>query len=352
MASVALRAGSPSNRNPNSGLGTGSAPEPSAPSAISSEPVSPSRRARRLGSHGGRPETVGRAPSSSAATMPIRVASSSDGDRAHPWLGRFALRDGYRQDWCCENRRTARGRRRCVAPSTGDGRTREAVARLLMEQGPITAAAVAAALELSAPGVRRHLDALIADGEAEVREASRRGSPRSRPAGPAVPAHRRRPGPVRARLRRPGRGRPALPARARRRGRGARLRQRPGARADRLQRGPGRRGRHPGRPGRRAGQGAHRPRLRGPARAAGSGMQLCQHHCPVAHVAAEFPVLCEAETAAVRGAARHPRATAGHHRARRLRVHHPRSAGCSRSSGGATTTHDPGKAGSPHDDRS
>ena len=62
-----------------------------------------------------------------------------------------------------------------AAPSTGDGRTREAVARLLMEQGPITAAAVAAAVELSAPGVRRHLDALIADGEAEVREASRRG---------------------------------------------------------------------------------------------------------------------------------------------------------------------------------
>jgi predicted ArsR family transcriptional regulator len=30
----------------------------------------------------------------------------------------------------------------------------------------------------------------------------------------------------------------------------------------------------------------------------GSGAQLCQHHCPVAHVAAEFPQLCEAETAA------------------------------------------------------
>jgi predicted ArsR family transcriptional regulator len=27
-----------------------------------------------------------------------------------------------------------------------------------------------------------------------------------------------------------------------------------------------------------------------------SGGQLCQHHCPVAHVAAEFPQLCEAET--------------------------------------------------------
>src|SRR5207237_6330883 len=30
-----------------------------------------------------------------------------------------------------------------------------------------------------------------------------------------------------------------------------------------------------------------------------SGGQLCQHHCPVAHVAAEFPQLCEAETAAI-----------------------------------------------------
>jgi predicted ArsR family transcriptional regulator len=28
------------------------------------------------------------------------------------------------------------------------------------------------------------------------------------------------------------------------------------------------------------------------------GKQVCQHHCPVAHVAAEFPQLCEAETEA------------------------------------------------------
>ncbi|MEV4193196.1 helix-turn-helix transcriptional regulator, partial [Streptomyces toxytricini] len=27
-----------------------------------------------------------------------------------------------------------------------------------------------------------------------------------------------------------------------------------------------------------------------------SGEQLCQHHCPVAHVAGQFPQLCEAET--------------------------------------------------------
>lgn len=29
-----------------------------------------------------------------------------------------------------------------------------------------------------------------------------------------------------------------------------------------------------------------------------SGVQLCQYHCPVAHVAAQFPQLCEAETKA------------------------------------------------------
>ena len=28
------------------------------------------------------------------------------------------------------------------------------------------------------------------------------------------------------------------------------------------------------------------------------GEEICQHHCPIAHVAAEFPELCEAETAA------------------------------------------------------
>ena len=32
---------------------------------------------------------------------------------------------------------------------------------------------------------------------------------------------------------------------------------------------------------------------------AGQGTQICQHHCPVAHVAAEFPELCEAETRAL-----------------------------------------------------
>lgn len=35
------------------------------------------------------------------------------------------------------------------------------------------------------------------------------------------------------------------------------------------------------------------------ASAISAGGQVCQHHCPVAHVAREFPQLCEAETAAI-----------------------------------------------------
>ena len=30
----------------------------------------------------------------------------------------------------------------------------------------------------------------------------------------------------------------------------------------------------------------------------GSGEEICQHHCPIAHVAAQYPQLCEAETQA------------------------------------------------------
>ena len=32
---------------------------------------------------------------------------------------------------------------------------------------------------------------------------------------------------------------------------------------------------------------------------AGAGIQICQHNCPVSHVASEFPVLCEKETDAI-----------------------------------------------------
>lgn len=185
--------------------------------------------------------------------------------------------------------------------------TREAVARLLMEQGPVTAAAVAAALHLSAPAVRRHLDALIADGEADVREASRRGI-----GGPGGPR---------------GRGRPArhyllTDAGRVRFGHGyddlavAALRYLaehggPDAVADFAERrmsdllgearaqvsaadGPD--ARIDVLAGVLTARGYAAQSYSTQTREAGAGVQLCQHHCPVAHVAAEFPALCEAET--------------------------------------------------------
>ena len=60
-----------------------------------------------------------------------------------------------------------------------------------------------------------------------------------------------------------------------------------------------------------------------------SGGQLCQHHCPVAHVAAEFPQLCEAETQVI---------------ARLLGSHVQRLATIAHGDG-VCTTHIPGPAG-------
>lgn len=183
-------------------------------------------------------------------------------------------------------------------PSAGDGGTREAVARLLMEQGPITAAAVAASLELSAPAVRRHLDALIADGEVDVREASDRA-----PRGRGRPARRYLLTDAgRARF---GHGYDDLAVAALRYlveygGEAAvrgfarnRVRELVGPGVEQIAAAP------------TADEKAtvlarvltHRG-YAAQARTGGAGIQLCQHHCPVAHVAAEFPVLCEAETAA------------------------------------------------------
>jgi predicted ArsR family transcriptional regulator len=51
-----------------------------------------------------------------------------------------------------------------------DQPTRERVARSILEQGPSTAAALAARLDLTPAAVRRHLDHLVADGTIEARE--------------------------------------------------------------------------------------------------------------------------------------------------------------------------------------
>jgi Predicted transcriptional regulator len=185
----------------------------------------------------------------------------------------------------------------------GEGRTRAAVARMLMEQGPVTAGEIAAALELSAPAVRRHLDALLADGEAEVREAPSRGRRRrGRPARMylltqagrdrfghgyddlAVAALRylaEELGPEAVEGFARKRARDLIGSAAAVVGSGGD----PGERAVRLATVLSERGYAA--QARETHVGSHR------------GVQLCQHHCPVAHVAAEFPALCEAETVAI-----------------------------------------------------
>jgi predicted ArsR family transcriptional regulator len=184
------------------------------------------------------------------------------------------------------------------AAAGGDGRTRESVARMLLEHGPVAAVDVADALGLSPAAVRRHLDALVADGQATLRSAPLRG-PR-------------------------GRGRPArlflLTAVGRARFGHAYddlavaalrfLAERGGEQAVRSfaeQRVADLVDRH-----RAEVAAAANPVARAEALAialstegyaasteyVGAGAQLCQHHCPVSHVAEEFPQLCEAETAA------------------------------------------------------
>jgi predicted ArsR family transcriptional regulator len=187
-----------------------------------------------------------------------------------------------------------------------EGGTRRAVARLLMEQGPCPAAAVAAELALSAPAVRRHLDALLDAGEAEVRDAPRRGPRgRGRPARQYLLTDAGR-----ARF---GHGYDDLAVSALRYlaeyGGESAVRGFADQRTVELL-GPADRTAGAGSVGDRvaalarvlAARGyAAQIREVGPASAAGGsrpGIQLCQHHCPVAHVAAEFPELCEAETRA------------------------------------------------------
>jgi predicted ArsR family transcriptional regulator len=199
-----------------------------------------------------------------------------------------------------------RGRGTAVDAGAGvghpEGRTRTTVARLLMEQGPCTAAAVAAELELSAPAVRRHLDALIEAGEAELRDAPRRGPRgRGRPAREYLLTDAGR-----ARF---GHGYDDLAVAALRylaahAGEQA-LDGFAAQRVDDLLGPAVAQVRSAGAPQERVVVLAGLLSARGYAaqiREVGSdrhrGVQLCQHHCPIAHVAAEFPQLCEAETRA------------------------------------------------------
>ncbi|MBA0125934.1 transcriptional regulator [Haloechinothrix sp. YIM 98757] len=184
------------------------------------------------------------------------------------------------------------------AQFTHDGRTRDEVARLLLEQGPISAGAVAHTLGISPTAVRRHLDALLADGEADTRDAparARRG--RGRPAklflltdaGRARFGHAYDDLAVSAiRFLAEHGGEEAV-----RRFAEHRVAKLVGPYRDTVAGQPDLERRAEALAGAlsREGYAASTAEV-------GVGEQLCQHHCPVAHVAAEFPQLCEAETEA------------------------------------------------------
>jgi predicted ArsR family transcriptional regulator len=181
---------------------------------------------------------------------------------------------------------------------TADHRTRDRVTQLLLQRGSATAAELGEALGLSPAAIRRHLDAMLAEGDVTFREQPVRGQRgRGRPARTFLLTEDARG--------RSGRhtyddlaaaalrwiaaqgGAPAVTAFAAERVAALEARCRaaiadagddPLARAEALATALTAEG------------------YAASATAIASGGQLCQHHCPVAHVAAEFPQLCEAET--------------------------------------------------------
>jgi predicted ArsR family transcriptional regulator len=178
-----------------------------------------------------------------------------------------------------------------------DAPTRERVARSILEHGPSTAADLAERLDLTPAAVRRHLDHLVGEGAVESREQrvyGHRG--RGRPAKVFVVTDSGRDAFDQAyddlavnalRFLADTAGEDAVTDFARRRFTELEERYRP-----LLDQAPD----------------EERPRVLADAltregyaasvESGPGGEQMCQHHCPVAHVAAEFPQLCEAETEA------------------------------------------------------
>ncbi|MGH6655624.1 MAG: helix-turn-helix transcriptional regulator [Actinocrinis sp.] len=185
--------------------------------------------------------------------------------------------------------------------------TRNRVARLILANGPSTAADLAARLGLTPAGVRRHLDALLAEGLVEAREQrvyGHRG--RGRPAkvfaltgdGRSVFHHTYDDMAIDAlRFIAQNGGDAAVDAFARRRFTGLAERYRATlAAAD-----PGDRPRVLAEVLTADGYAASTRStaavaVQDSAKSPIQGAQVCQHHCPVQHVAEEFPQLCEAET--------------------------------------------------------
>jgi len=150
-------------------------------------------------------------------------------------------------------------------PVGHESRTRDRIARSILENGPSTASALSARIQLTATAVRRHLDALLADGLIEE-------------VAPRTSAVR-------------GRGRPARLFAVTDAGRDSFDQGYDDLAASAMQfleqHG-----------GREAVAAFARQRVAELEERYRPVVELCQHHCPVAHVAEKYPELCEAETEA------------------------------------------------------
>jgi predicted ArsR family transcriptional regulator len=190
-----------------------------------------------------------------------------------------------------------------AAGTAGSAPTRGQVARLILELGPSTAATLGGRLGLTPAAIRRHLDNLLAEGLIETRTARTYGNRgRGRPAKVFVITDAGRSAFEHAydglassalRFLAETAGPEAIAEFARRQVSDLERRYAPavarGELASRVQALA------------EALSADGYAASAGPAPAighGGGGGQLCQHHCPVAHVAAEFPQLCEAETEA------------------------------------------------------
>ncbi|MFI1717224.1 helix-turn-helix transcriptional regulator [Streptomyces sp. NPDC053513] len=180
--------------------------------------------------------------------------------------------------------------------ATRERSTRNRVARSILDHGPSTVADLAARLRLTQAAVRRHLDSLVAENVVEAREKRVYGTrTRGRPAkvfaltdcgrdafdqsydSLAVEALRW--------IERNAGGEAAVAAFAR-----DRIEAQGGAYREAVEAaGPDKRTEALAKALTADGYAAT-------ARNAPVGEQLCQHHCPVAHVAEQYPQLCEAET--------------------------------------------------------
>ena len=191
---------------------------------------------------------------------------------------------------------------RSASPARGDGPTRGQVARLILELGPSTAATLGSRLGLTPAAIRRHLDNLLAEGLIETRTARTYGNRgRGRPAKVFVITDAGRSAFEHAyddlatgalRFLAETAGPEAVAEFARRQLADLELRYSPvvaqGELATRVQ----------ALAEALSADGYAASAGPAPSIGATTGEQLCQHHCPVAHVAAEFPQLCEAETEA------------------------------------------------------